>query len=297
MKNIVLIFSIFLLSILLVSTSYIFQDTEYFCRYELGRKLIRQCKEETSPSMGTKYYTQKGEILYLENIKDGDTVEVGTVLTGSISGPWYFEGVFPVRIFNEYGEILNTVVAQTNEEWMTEDLVNFSFTVTAPINEEMPVLLRIEKSNPTGNSENDDYFDINITLRPEQMESIKVFYPNSKLDAEMMDCSLVFPVTRSIPKTEASAQVAIDELLRGVTEKEQEEGYYTSINTGVEVLSLIIEQGVAKIDFNGKLEEGIGGSCKIASIVAQITETLKQFSTIDSVTISIGGKLEDILQP
>lgn len=297
MKNIVLIFSIFLLSILLVSTSYIFQDTEYFCRYELGRKLIRQCKEETSPSMGTKYYTQKGEILYLENIKDGDTVEVGTVLTGSISGPWYFEGVFPVRIFNEYGEILNTVVAQTNEEWMTEDLVNFSFTVTAPINEEMPVLLRIEKSNPTGNSENDDYFDINITLRPEQMESIKVFYPNSKLDTEMMDCSLVFPVTRSVPKTEAIAQVAIDELLRGVTEKEQEEGYYTSINTGVEVLSLIIEQGVAKIDFNSKLEEGIGGSCKIASIVAQITETLKQFSTIDSVTISIDGKLEDILQP
>ncbi|NLZ24373.1 GerMN domain-containing protein [Candidatus Dojkabacteria bacterium] len=297
MKNIVLIFSIFLLSILLVSTSYIFQDTEYFCRYELGRKLIRQCKEETSPSMGTKYYTQKGEILYLENIKDGDTVEVGTVLTGSISGPWYFEGVFPVRIFNEYGEILNTVVAQTNEEWMTEDLVNFSFTVTAPINEEMPVLLRIEKSNPTGNSENDDYFDINITLRPEQMESIKVFYPNSKLDTEMMDCSLVFPVTRSIPKTEVIAQAAIDELLRGVTEKEQEEGYYTSINTGVEVLSLIIEQGVAKIDFNSKLEEGIGGSCKIASIVAQITETLKQFSTIDSVTISIDGKLEDILQP
>jgi spore germination protein GerM len=66
---------------------------------------------------------------------------------------------------------------------------------------------------------------------------------------------------------------------------------------GVKVQSLSIEGGVARVDLSEELEEGVGGSCMVASITAQITETLKQFPTVDSVIISIDGRTEDILQP
>ncbi|MBP6976514.1 GerMN domain-containing protein, partial [Candidatus Dojkabacteria bacterium] len=70
-----------------------------------------------------------------------------------------------------------------------------------------------------------------------------------------------------------------------------------NINDGVEILSLSISKGVAYVDLSNELQEGVGGSCKVTSIRAQITETLKQFSTVDSVVISIEGESEDILQP
>ncbi|PIP22172.1 MAG: hypothetical protein COX38_02115, partial [Candidatus Nealsonbacteria bacterium CG23_combo_of_CG06-09_8_20_14_all_39_25] len=46
-----------------------------------------------------------------------------------------------------------------------------------------------------------------------------------------------------------------------------------------------------------QLEFQVGGSCKVSAIRAQITQTLKQFPTVDEVVISINGRTEDILQP
>jgi len=85
--------------------------------------------------------------------------------------------------------------------------------------------------------------------------------------------------------------------LKGPAETEKTQDFFTSINSGVKVRELIIENGVAKIDFNEQLEFQVGGSCRVSAIRAQITETLKQFPTVKSVIISIDGRSEDILQP
>jgi spore germination protein GerM len=45
------------------------------------------------------------------------------------------------------------------------------------------------------------------------------------------------------------------------------------------------------------LEFQVGGSCRVAAIRAQITDTLKQFPPVDEVIISIDDRTEDILQP
>ncbi|MBU3925210.1 GerMN domain-containing protein, partial [Patescibacteria group bacterium] len=55
--------------------------------------------------------------------------------------------------------------------------------------------------------------------------------------------------------------------------------------------------GIAKVDFDERLEFQAGGSCRVAAIRAEITETLKQFPTVNNVVISINGRTEDILQP
>ena len=90
---------------------------------------------------------------------------------------------------------------------------------------------------------------------------------------------------------------AIEELLKGLTPVDVTAGYFTSINEGVKLNSISITNGVAYVDFDSKLEYQVGGSCRIMGIYAQIEETLKQFTTINSVVISIDGRTGDILQP
>lgn len=141
----------------------------------------------------------------------------------------------------------------------------------------------------------------------EEFITVKVFFNNEKLDPEF-SCNKVFPVERKILKTQAPynnelyagqavARAAINELLKGPTEAEKEQGFFTSINPGVKIQSLAIENKTAKIDFDSQLEFQVGGSCRVSAIRAQITQTLKQFPTVDSVLISIDGRTEDILQP
>jgi spore germination protein GerM len=131
----------------------------------------------------------------------------------------------------------------------------------------------------------------------EETMTVKVFFGNSIFDPEILDCSKNFSVERTVPKTEAVGRAALEQLLAGPTDTEKAEGYFTNINPGVKIKSLAIENGVAKADFDEQLEYQIGGSCRVAAIISQIRETLKQFPTVDDVIISIDGQTEDILQP
>jgi spore germination protein GerM len=128
---------------------------------------------------------------------------------------------------------------------------------------------------------------------------ISVFFNNNNLDPEI-SCNKVFEVKRTIPKTGGIARAAIEELLKGPTQQEIKSGYYTNINSGVKLNNISIQKTnspSALVDFDDKLELGVGGSCKVGAIRAQITQTLKQFLSIENVIISINGRTEDILQP
>ncbi len=127
--------------------------------------------------------------------------------------------------------------------------------------------------------------------------TVKVFFSNSIFDPEVMDCQKNFAVDRTIPKTLAVARAALEQLLAGPTDAEKAEGYFTSINPGVKIQSLVVANGIASVDFDGQLEFQVGGSCRVAAIASQIRETLKQFPTVTDVVISINGRTEDILQP
>lgn len=127
--------------------------------------------------------------------------------------------------------------------------------------------------------------------------SVLVSFPNNQLDPNMLDCKKVFMTARTIDETLGVGKAALEELFKGPTEQEKKDGYFTNIPTGVKIQKLTIENGVAKVDLSNELQQGVGGSCRVDSIRAQITQTLKQFSTVQSVIISINGKTEDILQP
>jgi len=123
--------------------------------------------------------------------------------------------------------------------------------------------------------------------------NVQVFF-NRQNTAE---CENVVAVSRTIPRTQQTARAAIEQLLSGPTASEQQAGYLTSINSGVRIQRLVIQNGVAEIDFNEALESGATGSCKVQAIRSQIEQTLLQFNTVQSVKISINGRTEDVLQP
>lgn len=102
---------------------------------------------------------------------------------------------------------------------------------------------------------------------------------------------------RTVDTNDDLELTAVENLLKGLTEAEKEEGFSTAINEGVEVLSFEVEEGVAHVDFSSELDEGIAGSAMVMAIRNQIEETLKQFDSVNEVIISIEGETEEILQP
>lgn len=293
-KNIVLILSIVLLSVIMILFAYISKDKDLCCRYELCSQITNLCKDQPMVLYKT---SEKGVKLYMDDIQENAIVEKGTKLTGEITGSWFFEGEFPIRIINEDMEILETLTARATESWTTSELVPFEFNLDSNIEDTTNIILRFEKSNPSGLKENDDYIDFPIVLSVSiKYMDVNVYFPNTQ-KGSTEDCSLVFPVTRKIQQTVAVGRASLEELFSGVTEDDMTLGYYTNINEGVQIQDLTISSGVATVDFNQALQEGVGGSCKVTSIRAQIEETLKQFPTVETVIISIDGEVEDILQP
>jgi spore germination protein GerM len=134
-----------------------------------------------------------------------------------------------------------------------------------------------------------------VEVSPRQ--TVKVFFGNTSLNPGAEDCSAVFAVMREVPQTLAIGRASLEQLLAGPTQDEKNGGYFTSINEGVKINSLTINNGVAKVDFDSQMEKAVGGSCRVAAIRSQITQTLLQFPTVQSVVIGVDGRIEDALQP
>lgn len=270
--------------------------------------------------------TDKSDLIRVTAPLSGALITSPLMIRGEARGTWYFEASFPVRLLDGDGKEVAIIPAQAKGEWMTEEFVPFEVELafTAPSTDEGTLVF--QKDNPSGLPEHDDEFRMPVKFRKtdammekkeegamaedagrdsmmkkdEGMMSetipVRAFFSNSKLDPEVA-CTKVFPVVRMIPKTTAVGRAAITELLKGVTLVESSGGFSTNINTGVTLQNLTIENGTAKADFNARLDEGVAGACRAEAIRAQITETLKQFSTVSSVVISANGRIEDILQP
>lgn len=125
--------------------------------------------------------------------------------------------------------------------------------------------------------------------------TVKVYFTNTKEDPNRIACGTTLPVNRRVAETSAIATAAINQLLMGPTVNEASSGYTTNIPNTVQLRSLRIENGTAYADFNSALNAG--GSCRVAGIRSQITNTLKQFSTVTNVVISVNGNTTGVLQP
>lgn len=128
------------------------------------------------------------------------------------------------------------------------------------------------------------------------MREVQVYFTNSVFDPEFT-CTKVFPVPRYVPAGAEPMRAAIEELLIGPTVSESMQSYQTSLNPGTELMSIIETDTTVQLDFNEQLDFQVGGSCRVAAIWSQITQTAKQFAPQKEIVLSINGETEEILQP
>lgn len=224
------------------------------------------------------------------------TVSSPLIVEGQAKGNWFFEASFPIELIDDQGKILGQSYVEAQSDWMTDSLVSFKGEINYQAAATTTGKLVLKNDNPSGLPQYEKKFEIPVIISPSQTITVKAFFSNNNLDREIT-CTKVFAAERQASKTVASARAALEELLKGPSEQEKAQGYYTSINPGVKIQKLTIINGIAKVDFDQVLENAVGGSCRITAIRAQINETLKQFSPVQDVIISINGRTEDILQP
>lgn len=217
------------------------------------------------------------------------------IIEGEAKGNWFFEATAPFYILSSDFATITSGFIEAKGDYMTEKPVPFYKEVSFIPNVEKGYLL-LKNDNPSGLEENDIYYLIPLKFQIPETMIVKVYFNNSNLDPEF-SCNKVFPVERKIIKTQAVARAALEELLKGPTEEEKNQGFLTSLNNGVKIQSINIKNGTAYVDFDEQLEFQVGGSCRVSAIRAQISETLKQFANVKNVVISINGRTEDILQP
>ena len=253
---------------------------------------------EQNPLAATSETPPADREIILENIVTGTTVSSPREIRGQAKGSWYFEAIFPVRLLDGNGREISLTQANAQSDWMTDDWVKFKATLDFLPPETKEGTLILQNDNPSGLPENDRRVEIPIKFGEAKTETVSVFFSNDKLDPQI-SCQKVFPLTKKIAifQGQHPVRAAIEELLRGISDAEKSDGYFTAINEGVKIQKLTVADGAASVDFNDQLEFQVGGSCRVTAIRAQIEETLKQFPDVKQVIISVNGRTEDILQP
>ncbi|MDP2629709.1 MAG: Gmad2 immunoglobulin-like domain-containing protein, partial [Candidatus Harrisonbacteria bacterium] len=240
-----------------------------------------------------------GSVQQATNIKvyspqPGDTVTSPVVILGEAR---VFENAFSYRVKDIDGNVLADAFSTAN----SPDIGQFGhFSVSLPYDAPTPPVGRVEVFTHSAQDGSEiELVSIPVFFSAEEAQIIEVYFSNTQADPDVMNCALVFAAMRAIEPTQAPARAALEAMLAGPTAIETDLGYTSNIQNGsqVSINSLVIEDGVAKVDFSSELEENAGGSCRVSAIVAQIRETLLQFDTVSEVEISIEGRTEDILQP
>jgi spore germination protein GerM len=106
-------------------------------------------------------------------------------------------------------------------------------------------------------------------------------------------------VHRAVPRTAAVATAAMEQLLSGPTFEERAHDLRlgtigTLIPEGTRLLGIAIENGIASVDLSGEFVSGAALGEDVARAwawrLAQVTYTLTQFPTVQSVSFKVDGK-------
>lgn len=104
----------------------------------------------------------KANLITVANVAPGDQVSSPLTVTGEARGYWYFEASFPVELLDGNGAQLAIAPAQAQSDWMTEDFVPYSVTLTFPTPSTATGTLMLRKDNPSGEPQFDDFLAIPV---------------------------------------------------------------------------------------------------------------------------------------
>ena len=135
------------------------------CKNDTPKEPLEEAVENQVDS--TEKTTEKKaleDLIRVEFPQPGTRITSPLQIKGKARGTWFFEGDFPVRLFDEDNNKIAVTIATAQGEWMTEDWVDFeaSMEFEAPASERG--VLIFEKSNPSDMRELDNEFRIPVNF-------------------------------------------------------------------------------------------------------------------------------------
>ncbi len=105
------------------------------------------------------------DLILVTNPEPNTVVDNPITITGEARGYWFFEASFPIVVTDWKGLIIGEGYATADSDWMTEDYVPFTATVSYDLPADTPYMrgyLILMKDNPSGLPEHDAAIDIPI---------------------------------------------------------------------------------------------------------------------------------------
>lgn len=126
--------------------------------YPIMESYPRQCAVPGGPSFTENIgnVLEQSSLIRLTSVQPNQTIASPLTLTGEARGYWYFEASFPVELYDSNNLLLASGIATAQGDWMTENFVPFTTTLTfsQPVTATGSLILK--KDNPSGDPANDD---------------------------------------------------------------------------------------------------------------------------------------------
>lgn len=108
----------------------------------------------TSSTSGSPSYATIDNVIAVDAPFKNATVSSPLVVSGTARGAWYFEASAPVKLLDSAGKVIAQGHINAQGDWMTEDFVPFTATLTFP---KQPAgstgTLVLQNDNPSGDPE------------------------------------------------------------------------------------------------------------------------------------------------
>jgi hypothetical protein len=109
--------------------------------------------------------TSTSNLITVSNVSSNQLVTSPFTVKGQARGTWYFEASFPVELVDAKGKSLVTKAAQAQGEWMTENFVPFTVTLTFSKPATATGTLILHKDNPSGDPARDQSLRIPVRFQ------------------------------------------------------------------------------------------------------------------------------------
>jgi hypothetical protein len=249
------------------------------------------------PTSTPSVFNDETGSIFVTNMTSGQLITNGFVVLGTAN---VFESQFSWRLEGADGRVITRGNARSRQPDMgVPGPFSFVIVIDSVPTSTSGTLVVFDNSAKDGSEIS--VVRIPVTFNTKTM-AVKVFFGNSEMNPNAADCSLVYPVERVVPEGNRT-YAAVNVLLKGPTDAEKKDGYYSSIPSGVVLQDVTTADGIPSLDFSATLQEKVGGSCRVGAIRSEIEHTALQGrmqAAVDAgvpVSISIDGRTKDILQP
>lgn len=193
-----------------------------------------------------------------------------------------FENLVSYQLLDVDGSVL----AQGQESARSDG--SFFFSVTYPRPFGTTGTLHVYESLPNGSTGATQ--SIPIKFMTVETADVRVSFMNVQTDPDREHCDQVSAYPRRVLEDGMTERAALEELLKGPTDHDRQQGAQTAIPDGVTLQNFVLIKGTATADFSDVLLTGLFNPCRAQAIRSQIRQTLLQFPTVKNVTVSVNGK-------